>query len=156
MRSWLLSAMLAAVAGMQVPLPTALADPVSKPAEIAIRDVLAEWALAFNAGDTGAVCNLFAPDLRYDYRGFPERGFEEMCAQLRASLTDPNRKFSYDLAIKEIMVAGDTAIVRLVWTLSAKRPGQVAGTSSYEPGLDVFRRQPDGSWKIVRYIAYEE
>jgi ketosteroid isomerase-like protein len=24
-----------------------------------------------------------------------------------------------------------------------------------EPGLDVFRRQPDGSWKIVRYIAYE-
>jgi hypothetical protein len=26
---------------------------------------------------------------------------------------------------------------------------------SKEPGLDGFRKQPDGSWKIVRYIAYE-
>ena len=26
---------------------------------------------------------------------------------------------------------------------------------SREPGLDVFRKQPDGSWKIARYIAYE-
>jgi hypothetical protein len=24
-----------------------------------------------------------------------------------------------------------------------------------ESGLDGFRKQPDGSWKIVRYIAYE-
>jgi ketosteroid isomerase-like protein len=32
----------------------------------------------------------------------------------------------------------------------------MGGTSASEPGLDIFRRQPDGSWKIVRYIAYEE
>jgi hypothetical protein len=29
------------------------------------------------------------------------------------------------------------------------------GTSTSEPGLDVFRRQPDGSWKIVRCLAFE-
>ena len=46
--------------------------------------------------------------------------------------------------------------MRLVWTLTIKRPGQIGSTSSNQPGLDIFRRQADGSWKIVRYIAYEE
>ena len=33
-----------------------------------------------------------------------------------------------------------------------------AGTllaTSIEPSLDVFRRQPDGSWKIARFLAFE-
>ena len=25
-----------------------------------------------------------------------------------------------------------------------------------EPGMDIFRRQPDGSWKIMRYMAYSQ
>ncbi|HZT48981.1 MAG TPA: nuclear transport factor 2 family protein [Hyphomicrobiaceae bacterium] len=132
------------------------AEPTSVSPEAAIRAALSEWALAFNAGDTGAVCGLFAPELRYDYRGFPERGFEEVCGQLHASLADPTRKYAYDLTIKEIMVSGDLAAVRLVWTLTVRRPGEIGGTASHEPGLDLFRRQPDGSWKIVRYLAYEE
>jgi steroid delta-isomerase len=59
------------------------------------------------------------------------------------------------LAIKEIIVSGDLAVVRLVWTLKVTGidlPGEVV---SEEPGMDVFRKQPDGSWKIIRYIAYE-
>jgi hypothetical protein len=28
-------------------------------------------------------------------------------------------------------------------------------TETKEPGLDVFRRQPDGTWRISRYMAYE-
>lgn len=141
---------------LSVPL-VAVADPAAMPAEQAIRSALTEWQLAFNAGDTGAVCNLFAPELRYDYRGYPERGFKEVCALLNGSLADRSRKFTYDLAIKEVIVSGDLAAVRLVWMLTVKRTGQAGGgTVSEEPGLDLFRRQPDGSWKIVRYIAYEE
>jgi uncharacterized protein (TIGR02246 family) len=136
--------------------PAASADPNIGAAEQAIREALAEWRLAFNAGDTGAVCNLFAPELRYDYRGFPERGFGEVCQLLLGTLTDLTRKYSYDLSIKEIIVTGDLAAVRLTWMLTVKRPGQVGGTSTCEPGLDLFRRQPDGSWKIIRYIAYGE
>ena len=29
-----------------------------------------------------------------------------------------------------------------------------AAETDAEPGLDIFRRQPDGSWKIARFIAY--
>jgi steroid delta-isomerase len=136
--------------------PPASAEPARGSAEDAIREALSEWRLAFNAGDTGAVCRLFAPELRYDTRGFPERGFGEVCHLLLGSLADQTRKYVYDLTIKEIIVSGDLAAVRLVWTLTVKRPGQVGGAATTEPGLDIFRRQPDGSWKIVRYLAYQE
>jgi ketosteroid isomerase-like protein len=46
-------------------------------------------------------------------------------------------------------------VVRLVWTLKVRRKDSGAEVSSDEPGMDIFRRQPDGSWKISRYIAYE-
>ena len=51
---------------------------------------------------------------------------------------------------------GDLAAVRLIWMLNVKRPDQAVGTVSHEPGLDIFRKQADGSWKIIRYLAYEE
>jgi uncharacterized protein (TIGR02246 family) len=123
--------------------------------EAAIRDALIKWTKAFNAGDTAAVCGLFARDLRYDYRGHPERGFDDICGLLQRSLGDRTRTYSYSLQIHEILVSGDLAVVRLAWTLEVRPAGATTGTVSQEPGMDIFRRQPDGSWKIIRYIAYE-
>ena len=130
------------------------AQPADK-AEAAIREALAKWTADFNARDAARICDLFAPDLVYDYRGFPERDFEALCGLLRRSLADRTKQFTYALEIKEIIVSADLAIVRLVWTLRTTLPGTSAAVESKEPGLDVFRRQPDGSWKIARYIAYE-
>lgn len=132
----------------------ATAQPAGK-AEAAIRDALAKWTSDFNARDASRICDLFAPDLVYDYRGFPERNYEALCRLLRRSLADRTKQFTYALEIKEIIVSGDLAIVRLVWTLRTLLPGAAMAVESKEPGLDVFRRQPDGGWKIVRYIAYE-
>jgi steroid delta-isomerase len=47
------------------------------------------------------------------------------------------------------------AVVRLTWT-STVTGGQEGDVKSVEPGMDIFRRQPDGSWKIMRYLAYSE
>jgi steroid delta-isomerase len=45
------------------------------------------------------------------------------------------------------------AVVRL--TLKSTVAGEPEGeVKSVEPGMDIFRRQPDGSWKIMRYMAY--
>ena len=125
------------------------------PAEMAIRDALVTWTRHFNARDTGEICSLFAPELRYDYRGHPERGFEDICGLLRRSLADRTKHYSYSLQIREIIVSGDLAVVRLVWTLKVIPVGSTNATISEEPGMDIFRQQPDGNWKIVRYIAYE-
>ncbi len=135
---------------------TAVSAQPAGEAATAIRNALSRWTKDFNAGDAAHICDLFAKDLLYDYRGFPERDYEALCSLLRRSLVDQTKKFAYSLDIKEIIVAGDLAVVRLVWTLKVTVPGATNTVESKEPGLDVFRRQPDGSWKIVRYVAYEE
>jgi uncharacterized protein (TIGR02246 family) len=136
-------------------LGTARSTQAADPAEVAIRAALAKWTADFNARDSSLVCDLFAPDLVYDYRGFPERDYAELCALLRRSLADDTRRFSYSLDVKEIIVSGDLAVVRLVWTLDVTSAGASQATRSTEPGLDIFRRQPDGSWRIARFLAFE-
>jgi steroid delta-isomerase len=124
-------------------------------AEKAIRDALTKWTADFNGRDATRICDLFAPDLRYDFRGSPERDYNAMCGLLHRALGDRSKKITYSFDIKEIIVSGDIAIVRLVWTSKVSQEGSSQGTETKEPGLDVFRRQPDGKWRIARYMAYE-
>jgi ketosteroid isomerase-like protein len=135
---------------------TAVSAQPAGEAETAIRNALSRWTSDFNARDGARICDLFAKDLLYDYRGFPERDHESLCSLLRRSLADQTKQFAYSLDIKEIIVADDLAVVRLVWTPKMTVLGAAKAVETKEPGLDVFRRQPDGSWKIVRYVAYEE
>lgn len=126
----------------------------SEPAQNEIRAVLTQWTSDFNARNSQTICNLFALDLRYDYQGFPERGYQDVCALLQRSLSDSKKRYSYSPAIKEIIVAGDIAVVRLTWTLTVRTEGDAGEVTVTEPGMDVFRKQSDGSWKIIRYVAY--
>jgi uncharacterized protein (TIGR02246 family) len=123
--------------------------------QAAIRAALTKWTDDFNAGNVAAVCGLFAPDLRYDYKGFPERGYQDICDGLRGSLTDRTKRYRYSLAIKDIVVSSDLAAVRLTWTLQVTKP-DAPPQISHEHGIDIFRKKPDGAWKIIRFIAYDE
>ncbi len=98
---------------------------------------------------------LFAPDLISNFRGQPEDTYNSLCANMQAALTDPAKTYHYDLEIKEILVSGDLAVVRLVWTLKVRPKDGGSEETTREPGMDIFRRQPDGSWKISRYMAFE-
>ncbi len=127
----------------------ASADPASD-----IRSALTQWTDDFNAGRADKVCGLFAPDLRANVRGVPERDYTALCNLLQSSLADRARHYKYALDIKEVRVWGEVAVVRLVWTLTVSQAG--VGTVSVEPGMDIFARQPDGSWKITRFMAYQQ
>jgi steroid delta-isomerase len=141
----------ALLAGM---LPTRAAAQSDGAAQTAIRAALTQWMADFNARRIDKVCDLFAPDLIAQFRGQPETSYTALCNQLTHSLSDPTRTYSYSLAINEILVFGDIAVVRLVWTLKVERPGASAVTTD-ETGMDIFRRQPNGDWKIARFIAYD-
>ncbi|MGC2274511.1 MAG: nuclear transport factor 2 family protein [Candidatus Binatus sp.] len=133
----------------------ASAEDSAAAAQNQIRVALEKWKLDFNAGDGSQVCALFAPDLISDFRGQPEDTYNSLCANLQMALSDPNKTYQYDLEIKEILVSGDLAVVRLVWTLKLRPKSGGAEQVTREPGMDIFRRQADGSWKISRYMAYE-
>jgi steroid delta-isomerase len=119
-----------------------------------IRAALAHWTDDFNAARADKVCDLFAKDARADVAGVPERDYDAICEVLTRSLADKTQRYSYATDIKEILVFGDVAVVRLVWTLAIEK--QDGGSAkSIEPGMDIFQKQPDGSWKIIRYMSYE-
>lgn len=42
--------------------------------------------------------------------------------------------------------------MRLAWTLTVT-PGDI---KAVDTGVDIFRKEGDGRWRIIRYIAYEE
>ena len=131
------------------------ADDDSAAAQNQIRIALEKFKLDFNAGDASQVCALFAPDLISDFRGQPEDSYNSLCANMQMALKDPAKTYHYDLEIKEILVSGDLAVVRLVWTLKVHPKNGGPDATTREPGMDIFRRQPDGTWKISRYMAYE-
>jgi len=125
-------------------------------AEAEIRAAFAQWTDDFNARRADKTCDLFAKDLVAQYRGAPERGYARQCELLTTALTDPKRRFHNALAIREILVLGDIAIARVVWTQTIRENDSGKETRTVEPGLDVFRKEPDGKWRIIRYLAYDE
>jgi steroid delta-isomerase len=116
-----------------------------------IRTRLEQWATSFNNRDKAEACDLFSKSLVSDVRGQGEADYETRCAIISKALDDPQRSFHYYLAIKEVIVDKTTAIVRLDWTLKIS-PGDVIRT---ETGLDVLRKEGDGRWRIIRYMAYD-
>jgi uncharacterized protein (TIGR02246 family) len=122
-------------------------------AEDEIRGALEKWRAAFNERDEARVCDIFAADVVANYQGAPERDFASLCQLLQNAVQDPDSEYHYSLSIDEIHVFGDTAVVRLVWTLQS-RQGGAAPTTVKETAVDIFRRQTDGGWKISRYLAY--
>jgi steroid delta-isomerase len=142
-----------AIAALTSPLdPSGGAEP-TETAENEIRSAIENWRSAFNARDEDRVCALFAPDLVANYQGEPERDFTSLCEMLRAAIRDPYLTYRYSVEINEIMVYGETAVVRLVWALEIDKAGSPTQTIE-EPAVDIFHRQADGSWKISRYLAY--
>lgn len=128
----------------------ARADPDADRAAISGR--LERWAAAFNVRDSGGTCDLFASDLISTVPGALESGRDAVCARLAALLAKAGPQLHYSPDIHEIIVSGDIAVVRLTWTLTIQQGED--RRSSKEAGMDIFRRQRDGTWSIIRFLAF--
>jgi ketosteroid isomerase-like protein len=132
--------------------PSASAD-TADAAQKEIRAALEKWQSAFNHRDEQQVCDIFARDVVANYDGEPERDYISLCQMLQTALQDEEKTYRYSLRINDIMVYGETAVARLVWSLEIDNAGD-AKEIIEEPSVDIFRRQADGNWKISRYLAY--
>lgn len=119
-----------------------------------IRSALEGWTRDFNDKKTDKVCGLFALDLIANYGDYTEKTYESICTQLKLSLTNEDTTLRYALDIQEIIVSGDLAVVRLIWILTVRDTSGNLIETTKDRGMDIFRRQADGNWRISRYVAY--
>ncbi|WP_299565432.1 nuclear transport factor 2 family protein [uncultured Mycolicibacterium sp.] len=151
------AALLAACGQQPAPGPADRApgpDPAADAA--AITAALRGFPNDFNDRDADDACALFAPDVVLHHPGAqPVRGRDAVCAGLRERLSDPARSYHYDPPdIHEVLVDGDLATVAVNWRLTVRDAAGAVIETVEEDGLDVFRRGPDGTWRIHRSHAF--
>jgi len=114
--------------------------------ERAIRELVARWMAASQAGDTQTVLSLMTDDVVFMVPGREPFGKQEFAAASQA-MTGARIEGRSD--IRELQVLGDWAYLRSYLEVSVTPPG---GNSVRRVGytLTILRKQPDGRWLLAR------
>ena len=116
----------------------------------AVNRTAQEILAALQAKDSAKVTSYYAPDAVLATPGRPvARGGEAVSKAIRNDIADPNFKISVSDEKAEVAGSGDLAYRRGTLKITytnpqTKQPENAAGTY-----LTVFRKQADGSWKVV-------
>ncbi len=134
--------------GSQVPSPAADA------ATAAVRQWQSEMLEAFQARDADRIAAYYAEDAVFFMPGrAPVAGREAVARTMEEDLSDAG--FSLDLAGQktEVSASGDMAYTRGTFRASYTNPqtGKIETVGGNY--LQVFRKQADGSWKVVEDIS---
>lgn len=116
-----------------------------------IEAVLRGYEAALNAGDSAAAVEVYADDAVFmaQHRA-PAKGrsairqaYDEIFAAIRLNVA---------FGVDEVDVTGDTAWARTHSSGETEIRGTGAKSSERNSELFIFRRQPDGRWRIARYL----
>jgi ketosteroid isomerase-like protein len=118
-------------------------------AEKQIRAALAHWVEAANRGDYKTALAVWAPDLVGWPPAGPDDSYEREAKY--ASMPPPSQPSTYVLKIEEVIVEGSMAVVRDIWTETDHDASGVEKVETFR-SFEVWRRQPDGTWNISRWI----
>lgn len=114
--------------------------------ERAIRDLVATWMNASEAGDVRTVLSLMADDVIFTVPGREPFGKDAFRA---ASETMKNVRMTGTSDVREIKVLGDWAYIRNYLEITITPPGGDAlRRSGYT--LSILRKQADGKWVLWR------
>lgn len=118
-------------------------------AEQKIRAALANWVEAANHGDSKGMLAVWAPDLI----GWPPEGPDDTYEREAAYANAPAQPVTttYALEVNEVIVDGSLAVVRDTWTQTTKADAGADKVATFR-SCEVWRRQPDGNWKISRWL----
>jgi uncharacterized protein (TIGR02246 family) len=114
--------------------------------ERAIRELVAKWMAASQAGDTQTVLSLMTDDVVFMVPGREPFGKQEFAA---ASEGMKDVRIEGRSDIRELQVLGDWAYLRSYLELSVTPPG---GNTMRRAGhtLTILRKQADGRWLLSR------
>lgn len=117
------------------------------PDERAIRDLIATWNRASEAGDDATVLSLMSDDVVFLGPGRAPMGKKEFAAA-QGTMSAYHIEGVSD--VREVSVSGDLAYA---WTQLTVSMTPVAGGETVRrggPTLTIFRRLPDGRWVLAR------
>ena len=114
--------------------------------EHAIRELVATWMAASQAGDTAKVLSLMADDVIFQVPGREPFG-KEVFANMSQGMKGVRMEGTND--IRELRVLGDWAYLRNHITITVTPPG---GKPMKRAGytLTILRKQADGRWLLSR------
>jgi uncharacterized protein (TIGR02246 family) len=114
--------------------------------ERAIRDLVATWMAASQAGDVATVLGLMADDIVFMVPGREPFGKEAFAAASQ-SMKDVRFEGSYD--IREINVVGNWAYLRNYITVTmTPTGGEPVRRAGYT--LSILRKEASGKWMLAR------
>ena len=113
-----------------------------------IRRITSEILAAVNTSDPGRLLAVWADDgvlmppdrPAVEGRDALERHFREVFVE---------RRFRFSFTLGDVKLAGDVAFERLAYTASVWLAGGGQAVDDAGKGLHVYRRQPDGAWKLA-------
>jgi uncharacterized protein (TIGR02246 family) len=114
--------------------------------ERTIRDLIATWLAASQAGDVPKVLSLMADDVVFMVPGREPFG-KDVFASASREMTSV--RMSAESDIKEISVHGDWAFCRTHLSVTVTPPsGKPTRRSGYT--LTILRKNPNGAWVVAR------
>ena len=135
---------------------SSLAFSQSQDAEKQIRKALGDWIEATNRRDHVAANSIWTPDVVGWFPSSDE--FTVDAAFVVAGL--PKKRgdsySTYEIKIEEIALSGSLAAVHDIWTETLHFDSSKITVRRVIRGSEMWRRQPDGKWKIARWVSAPE
>jgi ketosteroid isomerase-like protein len=123
-----------------------------------VRTRLAEWVRQTNGGDRAGANEVWAPAM---VGWFPRASvFSDSAAYAVARAAGvaqtPLARATVSLVIEDVVVSGPVVVVHDVWTEGREFGSPEKAVQRVIRGSELWRCQPDGRWRIVRYVSAPE
>ena len=97
----------------------------------------------------------YAKDIVLSYPGLPDLGYDELVQSYREMVKRPPGVTVQTMpTIEEILVSGDLALIRVMWTTTTTNAEPPRQTSRQMKDFQVWRREKDGTWKFARGMHF--
>jgi ketosteroid isomerase-like protein len=120
-----------------------------------LRSAILRSAESFNKGDADAIMSQYARDIVLSYPGLPDLGYDTLVENYREMVKrPPGVTVHTSPTIEEILVSGDLALIRLMWTTTTTEASPPRQASRRMKDFQVWRRESDGTWKFARGMHF--
>lgn len=138
-----------------VPLAACNTAPAADPAAIAtaVKAVEAGMLAAYKAHDAAKVASFYTADADIMVPNAPPMRGADAAVSMKDQFQDPNFSIDFKNERTEVASAGDMAFTHGSFHVTYTNPANKQAGAMDGSYVTVFRKQADGSWKVVQDIS---